>query len=40
MGGDKVVPWSYVLQAAGYLLTYLMATLSVAFLLFEDRELG
>ena len=40
LGGDKTVPWSYVLEAAGYLVTYLAATLSVAFLLFEDRELG
>ena len=40
LGGDKTVPWSYVLEAAGYLGTYLVATLSVAFLLFEDRELG
>ncbi len=40
LGNDKQIPWVYVGQAAGYLLAYLGATLSVAFLLFDDRELG
>jgi ABC-type transport system involved in multi-copper enzyme maturation permease subunit len=36
----KKIPWSYVVQAAGYLVGYLGATLSVALLLFQDRELN
>jgi len=40
LGTDKTIPWSYVAQAGAYLLAYLGATLSVALLLFDDRELG
>ena len=36
----KTIPWPYVGQAAGYMVVYLVGTLSVALLLFEDRELG
>jgi len=40
LGADKIIPWSYVGQAGAYLLAYLTATLAVALLLFDDRELG
>ena len=40
LGTGKTIPWSYVGQAAAYLLAYLTATLAVALLLFDDRELG
>ncbi|MFO1499926.1 MAG: hypothetical protein U1G07_16305 [Verrucomicrobiota bacterium] len=36
---QKTIPWSYVGQAMGYLVGYLGASLAVALLLFEDREL-
>lgn len=36
----KTIPWRYVGQAFGYLLAYLGASLAVALLLFEDRELS
>ena len=36
----KSIPWRYVGQAAGYMAVYLGGALSVALLLFEDRELG
>ena len=36
---EKKIPWPYVGQAFGYVLGYLGATLSVALILFEDREL-
>lgn len=36
----KSIPWRYVGQAAGYMAVYLVGALSVALLLFEDRELG
>ena len=36
----KIIPWRYVGQAAGYMGVYLVGALSVALLLFEDRELG
>jgi hypothetical protein len=35
----KSIPWIYVGQAATYCLAYLTAALSVASLMFEDREL-
>ncbi len=38
--GKKNIPWDYVIRAAGYLLAYVSASLSVALLLFEDRELS
>ncbi len=34
------IPWSYVGKAFTYLLGYLGATLALALLLFEDRELS
>lgn len=38
---DKgVIPWSYVSRAAGYAASVVVASLSVALVLFEDRELG
>jgi ABC-type transport system involved in multi-copper enzyme maturation permease subunit len=37
---EKVIPWGYVGKAAIYMLAYLGAVLSVALLLFEDRELN
>ena len=36
---EKKIPWPYVGQAFGYVLGYLGATLSVALVLFQDREL-
>lgn len=36
----KSIPWSYVAKAGGYMLCYLSACLSMALLLFEDRELN
>jgi ABC-2 type transport system permease protein len=36
---QKSIPWSYVGQALGYVAGYLGASLGVALLLFEDREL-
>ncbi|MFO1461004.1 MAG: hypothetical protein U1G08_16565 [Verrucomicrobiota bacterium] len=36
----RSIPWRYVGQAAGYMAVYLVGALSVALLLFEDRELG
>lgn len=36
---QKTIPWAYVGQALGYLLGYLGASLALALLLFEDREL-
>jgi hypothetical protein len=38
--GKKVIPWSYVGRAFGYVLGYLGAALALALLLFEDRELS
>ena len=35
----KSIPWIYVGQAGTYLMVYLTAALSIAALLFEDREL-
>ncbi len=37
---EKSVPWSYVGRALGYVAGYLGASLVVALLLFEDRELS
>lgn len=37
---EKQIPWLYVSKAAGYMLAYLGAVLSVALLLFEERELN
>jgi ABC-type transport system involved in multi-copper enzyme maturation permease subunit len=36
---QKSIPWSYVGQALGYVVGYLGASLALALLLFEDREL-
>ena len=36
----RIIPWGYVTRAAGYMGVYLVGALSVALLLFEDRELG
>ncbi len=36
----KVIPWGYVGRAFGYVLGYLGASLALALLLFEDRELS
>ena len=36
---QKTIPWSYVGQALGYVIGYLGASLALALLLFEDREL-
>jgi ABC-type transport system involved in multi-copper enzyme maturation permease subunit len=38
--GQKAIPWGYVASASGYVVGYLGATLAVALLLFEDRELS
>ena len=40
LGENKQIPWAYVGRAAAYLVAYLGAALSAAFLLFDDRELG
>jgi hypothetical protein len=38
---DKgTIPWAYVGRAAGYSASLVVAALSVALILFEDRELG
>ena len=37
---QKTIPWSYVGQALIYVVGYLGASLSLALLLFEDRELN
>lgn len=36
----KTIPWRYVGQAFGYVVAYLAASLAVALVLFEDRELS
>ena len=36
----KHIPWSYVGRALGYVAGYLAASLALALLLFEDRELS
>ncbi len=36
----KSIPWSYVLKASAYLVTYVSAALALALALFEDRELS
>ena len=36
----KVIPWGYVGRAFGYVVGYLGASLALALLLFEDRELS
>lgn len=36
----KVIPWTYVGRAFGYVVGYLGASLALALLLFEDRELS
>ncbi|MEW6301976.1 MAG: hypothetical protein AB1705_00800 [Verrucomicrobiota bacterium] len=36
----KHIPWSYVAKAFGYVVGYLGASLAVALVLFEDRELN
>ena len=38
--GKQGIPWSYVGQAFGYMAGYLGASLAVALVLFEDRELN
>jgi len=38
--GRKVIPWSYVGQAGEYAAGWLAASLALALLLFEDRELS
>jgi hypothetical protein len=39
LDNQKTIPWSYVGQALGYVIGYLGASLAVALLLFQDREL-
>lgn len=39
LGGEGVIPWSYVGRAAGYAAAYLVLTMALATLLFEDRDL-
>ena len=36
----KTIPWRYVGQAFGYVVAYLGASLAIALVLFEDRELS
>jgi len=36
----KTIPWSYVGRALGYVAGYLVASLALALLMFEDRELS
>lgn len=40
LGLEKSIPWRYVAGAFGYCVGYLGAVLSVALLLFQDRELS
>ena len=37
---EKSIPWTYVGKAFGYVVAYLGASLALALLLFEDRELN
>jgi ABC-type transport system involved in multi-copper enzyme maturation permease subunit len=39
LDNQKAIPWSYVSQALIYVIGYLGASLALALLLFEDREL-
>jgi ABC-type transport system involved in multi-copper enzyme maturation permease subunit len=39
LDNEKSIPWTYVGQALGYVIGYLGASLALALLLFEDREL-
>lgn len=39
LGGEDVIPWNYVTRAFGYTAAYLTLTLSLALMLFEDRDL-
>jgi hypothetical protein len=36
----KIIPWSYVAKAFGYVAAYAGAALALALMLFEDRELS
>ena len=38
--GERTVPWSYVTNAFGYAVAYLVFALSLAMAMFEDRELS
>jgi len=38
--GDKTIPLSYLGKALGYATCYISATLALALVLFEDRELN
>ena len=38
--GNNNIPLSYLAEAFGYACTYIAATLAVALMLFEDRELN
>ena len=38
--GDKQIPLGYLGRALGYATGYILATLAVALVLFEDRELN
>jgi hypothetical protein len=38
--GEKTIPTGYILRALSYVGCYLVAALSVAMALFEDRELA
>ena len=40
LDNQKAIPWTYVGQALGYVIGYLGASLALALLLFEDRELS
>jgi ABC-type transport system involved in multi-copper enzyme maturation permease subunit len=40
LDGEKFIPWSYVLKALGYVAAHLGASLALALLLFEERELS
>ena len=40
LGGTTAVPWSYLGLSAGYALAYVVLALSLALLLFENRDLA
>ncbi len=37
---EKAIPWRYVLHASGYALSYILATMLLAYTLFLERQVG
>ena len=38
--GEKIIPFEYIIRAMSYVVCYMVASLSLALALFEDRELS